>query len=271
MSDLSVTRLTGAVGAEISGVDLNRISDSQFETLCDTLFRRGVVILRDQDISPEAHIALAERFGEIDVNRFFTPVAAHLMIAEVRIRAEQNTVIGGTWHSDHSYDPEPAMASILVARELPPYGGDTLFASMTAACAGLSEGLRDTLSGLSAWHSDGSFARSEFDMGKDAAAFRPPSLHPVLIRHPETGERAVYVNGDFTTRFDGWSEEESRPLLEYLYRAVTQPQYCCRVRWTPGSVGIWDNRTVQHFATADYQGHARLMHRITVKGQALER
>jgi taurine dioxygenase len=142
---------------------------------------------------------------------------------------------------------------------------------MTAACAGLSEGLRDTLSGLSAWHSDGSFARSEFDMGKDAAAFRPPSLHPVLIRHPETGERAVYVNGDFTTRFDGWSDEESRPLLEYLYRAVTQPQYCCRVRWTQGSVVIWDNRTVQHFATADYQGHARLMHRITVKGQALER
>jgi taurine dioxygenase len=269
MSDLTITRLTGAVGAEISGVDLNRISESQFDTLRDTLFDRGVVVLRGQNITPEAHIALAERFGDIDVNRFFTPVATHPVIAEVRTRADQNTVIGGTWHSDHSYDPEPAMASILVARELPPYGGDTLFASMTAACAGLSDGLRAMLGQMNAWHSDGSFAQSGFDMGKDAAAFRPPSLHPVLIRHPDTGAQAVYVNGDFTTHFDGWSKEESRPLLDYLYRTVTQPQYCCRVRWTPGSVGIWDNRTVQHFATADYQGHARLMHRITVKGQAL--
>lgn len=269
MGKATVTRLTGNVGVEISGIDLNRLTDTQFDLLSEAVFDRGVAVMRDQDVSEEAHIALAERFGEIDVNRFFTPVASHPIIAEVRTRPDQNLVIGGTWHSDHSYDPEPAMASILVARELPPYGGDTLFASMTAACAGLSEGLRAMLSSLNAWHSDGSFAGSDLGLGHDETAFRPPSLHPVLIRHPQTGAQAVYVNGDFTTHFDGWTVDESRPLLNYLYQAVTQPQFCCRVKWAPGSVGIWDNRTVQHFATADYQGHARLMHRITVKGQAL--
>jgi taurine dioxygenase len=264
---VKITRMTGNVGAEMSGLDLNHLTEDQFASLRDTLFRRGVVVLRDQNITPEAHIALAQRFGNIDVNRFFTPVATHPNIAEVRTRPDQKRVIGGTWHSDHSYDPEPAMLSILAARELPPYGGDTLFASMTAAYAGLSRGLQDMLSGLSAWHSDASFSGSKLGLGGDKAAFRDASLHPVIIRHPDTGEQAVYVNGDFTTHFDGWSVEESRPLLEYLYRAVTAPQYCCRLHWTPGSVGLWDNRAVQHFATADYQGHGRLMHRITVKGQ----
>ena len=267
---MQITKLTGRCGAEITGLDLNTLDQPGFDTLQAALFDHGVIAIRDQSLTAEAHIALAERFGDIDINRFFTPVASHPMIAEVRTRADQADVIGGTWHTDHSYDPCPAMISILAARTLPPYGGDTLFASMTAACAALSDGLRATLGGMSAWHSDGSFAGSKLVDDPEAGAFRDPSLHPVLIRHPQSGAVALYVNGDFTTHFDGWTAQESAPLLAHLYAFATQPQFTCRLRWRPGTVAIWDNRLVQHFATADYAGHDRLMHRITVQGHPLE-
>lgn len=271
MSDVDVRRMSGHCGAEIFGIDLNTLDDSGFDVIRDALFDAGVVVLRDQALEPPAHIALAERFGKIDVNRFFTPVADWPIIAEVRTRADQAQVIGGTWHTDHSYDPAPAMCSILVARDLPPAGGDTHFASMTAVAQALSPGLRATLETLDAWHSDASFTNGQLNIDPESEAFRAPSLHPVLIRHPHTGAQALYVNGDFTTHFDGWTREESAPLLAYLYHFATQPIFTCRIRWTPGSVAIWDNRLVQHYATADYPGHARLMHRITVEGQALGR
>lgn len=265
----TIEKLTGQCGARLRGVDLNTVTDADFEALQSALFSHGVVVLPDQSLTELGHIALAERFGPIDINRFFTPLTGHPMIAEVRTRPEDKLVIGGTWHTDHSYDPAPAMCSILVARDLPPYGGDTQFASMTAACAALSPGLREMLGQMTAWHSDVSFKNSELEMEQDAAAYRGAVPHPVLIRHPATGEQAVYVNGDFTTHFVDWSREESASLLDYLYRFVTGPQFTARVAWEPGMVVIWDNRLVQHFATADYQGHTRLMHRITVKGVPL--
>lgn len=270
MFKMKVTKVSGQVGAKISDVRLGALTDVEFDAIRSALFDHGVVFFWDQTVSPTDHIALAKRFGEIDVNRFFTPVDGFPEIAEVRTNPDQGKVIGGTWHSDHSYDERPAMASILVARELPPFGGDTLFASQVAAAKHLSSGLRDTLQGLNAIHSDDSFSQSIIDsIGTDA--FKGEISHPAIIRHPQTGQEALFVNGDFTVRFDGWTVEESRPLLDYLYRYCTQPAFSCRFRWKPGSVAIWDNRLVQHFATADYQGHARLMHRITVKGQALTR
>lgn len=269
--DVTIRKLSGHCGAEISGLDLNRLTDAGFRALRQALNDHGVVVLRDQNIAPEAHIDLAERFGEIVVNRFFTPVREWPRIAEVRTTPDQTRVIGGTWHTDHSYDPAPAKISILVAQELPPHGGDTHFASMTAAAACLSDGLRATLREMSAWHSDQTFAGSNVVKGFDDTAFRGGSQHPVLIRHPDSGAEALYVNGDFTTHFDGWSEAESQPLLDYLYRFATQPIFTCRVQWTPGAVVLWDNRLVQHYATADYPGHSRLMHRITVEGEPLGR
>jgi taurine dioxygenase len=161
------------------------------------------------------------------------------------------------------------MCSILAARELPPFGGDTLFASMNAAYAGLSDGLKSTLRTLRAVHSDGSFAASNVGIDADTSAFREPTQHPVVIAHPTTGAPCLYVNGDFTTQFDGWTLAESAPLLAYLYTHATRPEYSCRLRWEQGSVAIWDNRLVQHFACADYAGHGRLMHRITVEGVGL--
>ncbi len=266
----NITKLSGHLGARMTGCTLRDASVRDLDAVRDTLFVSGVVVLPDQHLSPEDQIRLAEHFGEIDINRFFTPVADYPMIAEVRTQPEQSGVIGGTWHTDHSYDAAPAMCSILSARELPPAGGDTHFASMTAAYEALSPGLQETLCGLKAEHSDGSFANSNLGLGQDPNAFRTPVVHPAIIRHPVTGAPCVYVNGDFTTRFDGWSVEESAPLLEYLYRFVTQPIFTARVAWEKGMVAIWDNRLVQHYATADYPGHARLMHRITVKGVPLE-
>lgn len=265
-----ITKLSGHLGARLEGEKLAKTDASTLDGVRDALFRYGVVVLPDQHLSPEDHIRLAEHFGIIDINRFFTPVASHPMIAEVRTSPEQSAVIGGTWHTDHSYDAAPAMCSILSAQDLPPVGGDTHFASMTAAFHALSDGLKQTLCGLRAEHSDGSFAGSGLGLGEDPEAFRAPVLHPVIIRHPVTGAPCVYVNGDFTTRFEGWSVEESASLLSYLYRFVTQPIFTARVVWEPGMVAIWDNRLVQHYASADYAGHARLMHRITVEGVALE-
>ncbi len=268
---LDIRPLSGHCGADLRGIDLTRVTDAEFDQITSALHTYGVIAIRDQSLSPESHIALAQRFGDIVVNRFFTPVAEWPMIAEVRTTPGQTRVIGGTWHTDHSYDPAPAKVSILAARELPDFGGDTHFASMTAAAAALSAGLHATLSELDARHSDSSFAGSKVVDGFDDSALQGESVHPVLIRHPESGAQALYVNGDFTTRFDGWTEAESAPLLAYLYRFATQPVFTCRVRWTPGTVTIWDNRLVQHYATADYAGQTRLMHRITIQGEPLGR
>ena len=267
-----ITKMSGYLGARLTGVSLKEASVTALDAVRDALFEHGVVVLPDQHLDPMDHIRLAEHFGKIDVNRFFTPVVAYPMIAEVRTKPEQTAVIGGTWHTDHSYDAAPAMCSILSARELPPAGGDTHFASMTAAFHALSAGLQETLRGLRAEHSDGSFAGSQLGLGlgDNPEAFQGSAVHPVVIKHPVTGAPCVYVNGDFTTRFEGWSAQESASLLDYLYRFATQPIFTARVVWEPGMVGIWDNRLVQHYATADYPGHGRLMHRITVQGVALE-
>lgn len=269
MAKWAIRKLSGHCGAVLTGGSLNTADTAGLDVVRDALFAHGVVVMPEQYLTPEAHIRLAEAFGPIDVNRFFTPVAEFPVIAEVRTSAAQTAVIGGTWHTDHSYDPAPAMCSVLSARELPPFGGDTHFASMTAAYQSLSPGLQAMLSGLKAWHSDGSFADSKLGLNENASAFRDPALHPVVVAHPHTGAPCLYVNGDFTTHFERWSKAESAPLLSYLYTQATQPVFTCRVQWQPGMVAIWDNRLVQHYATADYAGHARLMHRITVAGVPL--
>ena len=269
MGSWKIKKMSGHCGARLEGVSLVNASKSDLEELQSALFEYGVIVLPDQNLTPENHINLAEFFGPIDVNRFFTPVASHPMIAEVRTSAGQSAVLGGTWHTDHSYDAAPAMCSILSAQQLPPYGGDTHFASMTAAYEALSPGLKKILTSLRAWHSDSSFSESNVGLESNLDAFRNPVLHPVIIKHPVTNEPCVYVNGDFTTHFENWSREESSALLSYLYTFVTQPIFTARVVWEPGMVAIWDNRLVQHYATADYAGNTRLMHRITIEGSKL--
>ena len=275
---IEVRPLSAALGAEIGGVDIARSpDDAQFAEIRRAYREFGVIFFRDQTLTPEQHIAFARRWGEINVNRFFAPVDGYPMIAEVRKEAHHKDNIGGEWHTDHSYDAVPAMGSILYAIEAPEVGGDTLFASMYSAYETLSEGLKTTLDGLEAWHS----SRHAFGVVPDpeesdfAGRVGNPelatqdALHPVVIRHLESGRKALYVNPGFTVRFDGWSVDESKPLLEYLYRHAVRPEFTGRFRWRRGSVAFWDNRATWHFALNDYGGHRRLMHRITVEGVPL--
>lgn len=271
MPQLQLKKLSGYVGAEISGIKLATIDDGTFTDIQNALFEHGVIFFRDQFLTPEQHIEFAERWGSIDVSRFFNAVEGYPQIAEVLTKPDQKIVVGGHWHTDQSFDPAPAMASILSAQELPEFGGDTLFASMSAAYDHLSEGMKTTLEGLNAWHSDASFglAAQVLEEHFSDSGITQPNLHPVIIRHPTTGQKAIYVNDAFTTHFENWTVEESKPLLKYLYQYVVQPTFCCRFTWSPGTVAIWENRLVQHFAAADYQGQRRLMHRITVEGVVL--
>ena len=274
---IRVQPVAGAVGAEILGVDLSEpLDEAAVGQIRATLFDRGVVFFRDQHITPEQHIAFAERFAPINVNRFFAHAEGYPAIAEVRKEPGQKKNIGGGWHTDHSYDHVPALGSILLARELPPLGGDTMFASMYAAYDALSDGLKQTLEGLRAVHSSehvfGTTAKREQQEDgrlRNAHLATQNAVHPVVIRHPGSGREALYVNPGFTLRFDGWTEEESRPLLDYLYRHAARPEFQCRFRWEEGSIAFWDNRATWHYALNDYQGERRLLHRITLEGQPL--
>ena len=276
-SRIQVLPIAGAVGAEISGADLSRpFPGGQLAEIRQALGDRGVIFFRDQTLSPAQHVAFAKNFGPIAVNRFFRAVEGWPMIAEVRKEPEQKANIGGGWHTDHSYDAEPALGSVLYAREVPEYGGDTVFSSMYAAYESLSDGLKATLANLRAVHSSRHVfgAQSGRPAEMQDRILNPElatqdAVHPVVIRHPDTGRRALYVNPGFTLRFEGWSDEESRPLLEYLYSQATRPEFTCRFRWQPGSIAFWDNRSTWHLAVNDYHGQRRLMHRITVGGVAL--
>ena len=277
---ISVTPTSSGVGAEIGGVDIaSGISDEQFLDIREAYGEYGVIFLRDQDITPEQHIAFAKRWGPININRFFKAVEGYPQIAELRKEPEQTANIGGMWHTDHSYDQVPAMGSILCARELPSSGGDTLFASMYAAHDALSDGLRNTLSTMRAVHSsEHVFGKASYTansagdfagrVGNPDAATQS-ATHPVIIRHPLSGRPALYVNGNFTVRFEGWSAEESQPLINYLAEHASRDDYTCRFKWRDGSMAIWHNRATQHRAMNDYHGERRLMHRITLDGEEL--
>ena len=275
---IRVMPLSAHLGAEIGGVDLTApVSDQAMTEIRHAFGEYGVVFFRDQPLTPEQHLAFAERFAPIDINRFFATVPGYPMIAEVRKEPEQQRNIGGGWHTDHSYDEAPALGSMLYAREVPQTGGDTLFASMYAAYDALSDGLKAMLEGLRACHS------SRHVFGAEAVARRgdlngrignpelatQDAVHPVVIRHPQTGRKALYVNPGFTLRFAGWTDEESRPLLDYLYRHAVRPEFTCRFRWREGSLALWDNRSTWHFAVNDYHGERRLLHRITIQGTPL--
>ena len=266
----------GAVGAEVSNIDLNYLDDETFAELREAYARHSVLFFHGQQLTPEAHINFAQRWGVINVNRFFTPVENYPQIAEVRKEPEQKFNIGGGWHTDHSYDQIPALGSLLYAKEVPLIGGDTLFASCAAAFDTLSEGIKTTLRSLRAVHSCrhvfGKTAPIPDDMSglfANADQATQDAEHPVVIRHPLSGREVLYVNPGFTTHFVGWTVQESEPLLEYLYRHIGRPEHTCRFHWQAGSLAFWDNRATWHLAVNDYHGERRLMHRITVEGESL--
>jgi len=268
----------GGCGVEVRGVQLAHLGDDDFVRLREAFVRYGVLFFREQTFAPDDHLTFARRFGPIVVNKFFPESEFDCEIAEVRKNADQKMNIGGGWHADHSYDPEPALGSILVARELPRQGGDTLFAQAADAYEALSDGLKTTLRTLRAVHSnrhiygeDGFYRKTDLAEQLGGMDRVGDATHPIVIAHPESGRPVLYVNPGHTTQIEGWTVPESRALLDFLFDHVSgeASSFTTRFEWEPGSIAVWDNRQTWHLALNDYQGEARLMHRITLAGSPL--
>jgi taurine dioxygenase len=271
--NLEVRKLAGALGAEIRGIDLARDLDAaNTRKLRDIWLEHGVVFFRDQELPPARFLEFAQKIGEVIEYPFVNGIEGFpLIIPVVKLEHERNN-FGGIWHSDTAYLEHPPMASMLVAREVPPFGGDTLFASQYAAYEALSPGMKQMLGGLYAVNSSSKaeVTRTREDRiaerGTEQAKKPLEAEHPVIRTHPETGRKALYVNFGHTVRFRDMSEEESAPLLNYLFAHQVRPEFTCRFSWQPGSVALWDNRCTQHNPVNDYHGYRRVMHRITLKG-----
>ena len=231
-----------------------------------------MLFFRDQDLTPAALLAAARQFGTPIEYPFVKGIGGYPKVIEVSKLEHERVNFGGVWHSDTTYLEAPPMGTLLLARLVPPTGGDTLFANMYLACESLSDGLRAVLDRLTAISSsvkaDASRTREDRvrSAPKDDAARVLEAEHPVLRTHPETGRKALYVNVAHTVRFGGMTEAESAPLLSYLFQHQIKPEFTCRFRWRPGSLAFWDNRAAQHNAINDYPGHRRIMHRITLAG-----
>ena len=269
---LTVTPSAGAAGAEIGGVDLaGELDEDVLAQIRQTWLDHGVVFFRDQDLTPERFLAFARRIGEPAEYPFVPGIEGHPEIIAVTKLPHETVNFGGIWHSDTAYLDEPPMATMLLAREVPPAGGDTLFASQYAAYLALSPAMQELLAPLRAVNSSAlaDVSKTREDRRRDAGDVDDrvyEAVHPVVRTHPETGRKALYVNVAHTARFDGMTEEESRPLLQFLFHHQVRPEFTCRFRWEVGSLAMWDNRCVQHNPVNDYHGHRRVMHRITLQG-----
>jgi taurine dioxygenase len=271
---LQITPLTPAIGAVIGGVDLaGPVSDDTVGDIRQALLKHQVIFFEDQDLSPSAQRDFAARFGELHVHPLY---ARDEGLPEIMVIDNHpgNPTDNDTWHTDVTFLETPAMGCLLYAQQLPSQGGDTLWASMTAAYRALSTPMQRFLEGLQAVHSfahafSGSHAADEAGRARFEEAVRkhPPVLHPVIRTHPETGEPGLFVNQGFTQRIKGLRYEESRALLDFLFRHVQRPEFTVRWRWTPGSLAFWDNRCTQHCAVDDYLPERRVMRRATVLGE----
>ena len=272
---IEIKPLTGAIGAELLGPDLSKkLSPELIQEIRNNLLKYGVIFFRDQDLTPEQHLNFSKMFGSLVINPVYGSVDGYPEIMPVIKDVEDKYNIGDTWHSDMSFMPEPPLGSILYAKEIPQVGGNTLWTNMYMAYEFLPDSLRSALDGLKAIHSD-SFLTSrieERNAGRSTKLVADPSrhelrsVHPVVRTHDETKKKALYVNYPFTFSFEGMSREESLPLLNQLYAHATKPEFSCRFRWKKGSIAFWDNRCTMHYACNDYQGHRRVMNRITIAG-----
>ena len=271
---VKVERIAGALGAEIRGLDLTRGCDAKTAAaIRQALLDHLVIFIRGQDgLPPAKFLAFARHFGKAIEYPFVKGIKDYPEIIEVAKLEHERVNFGGIWHSDTTYLEEPPMGSMLIAREVPPVGGDTLFANMYLAYETLSGGLKRMLDGLVGVSSS---AKADATRTREDRVRKSPggnakkgyiAEHPVVRTHPETGRKALYVNIAHTVRFKDMSEEESAPLLDYLFRHQVLPEFTCRFRWEPGSIAFWDNRAAQHNPINDYHGYRRIMHRITLAG-----
>ena len=258
------TPVSGAIGVEVDGLDLSRsLPDATLGELREALLNHLVLFFRDQTLTPRQFAALAARFGELHVVSFGAP---HPGVPQVMlVSSEENETLrfAGKWHSDVSWDRCPAMGSLLYAVEVPEFGGDTLFSNMYLAYLSLSESMRGVIAGLRALHTASlphEAADRVADLDQDLVS------HPIVRTHPETGDKALFVNEYFTSKIEGMTDAESEPLLKFLCAHAARPDFCCRFQWRAGSLAFWDNRCTQHYATSGYPDVHRLMQRITIVG-----
>jgi len=266
---LTVKPLSGAIGAEIHGIDLCLpVSDETVARIRKIWLEYSVIFFRDQDLPPKNFAAFARRFGEVVDYPFLKGLDESPEVIEVAKLEHERVNFGGLWHTDTAYLKRPPMGTMLVAREVPPYGGDTLFASSYAAYDALSNGMKQLLHPLRAVNSSAKAEKTRTREDRKAGEGRKvlEAEHPVVRTHPETGRKALYVNFGHTLRFVGMSEEESAGLLDYLFEHQSRPEFTCRFRWEPGSIALWDNRCALHNPINDYHGHRRIMHRVTLAG-----
>lgn len=271
---LDVRPIAGALGAEIHGIDLARdLDDSTVAAIRAAWLEHLVVFFRDQSLDTDAFLAFARSIGDPIEYPFVQGLAGYPHVIEVLKLPHESVNFGGIWHSDTTYLERPPMATALIAREVPSFGGDTMWSNMYAAYDGLSPALQALLAPLrgvsSSALADVSKTREDRirDAGDAASATREfVAEHPVVRTHPETGRKALFVNVAHTARFAGMTEVESRPLLQYLFEHSVRPEFTCRFRWEVGSLALWDNRCAMHNPINDYHGHLRRMHRITLAG-----
>ena len=269
---LTIKKLSGGIGAEIGGIDLAHASDAEIAAIRRVWLDHNVVFFRDQDLPPADFLALARRFGTPVEYPFIKGIDGFSEIIPVLKLPDERVNFGGIWHTDTSYLEVPPAATMLVAREVPSHGGDTLFASMYLAYEALSVGMKRLLDGLicisSSAKADVSRTREDRvrDGKRDDAKTLYEAAHPVVRTHPETGRKALYVNVAHALRFVDMTVEESAPLLGFLFDHQIRPEFTCRFQWSAGALAIWDNRCTLHNPINDYHGQLRSMHRITLAG-----
>jgi taurine dioxygenase len=272
-SRIEVRPIAGSIGAEISGVDLSKeLDDDTVAAIRRAWLDHNVVFFRDQDLPPARFLTFARRFGKVIEYPFIKGLEEFPEIIPVIKLEHERTNFGGIWHSDTSYLEEPPMGTMLIARETPPAGGDTMFANTYLAYEALSDGMKGMLHGLiginTSAKADASRTREDRvkQSVREDAKKEYVGEHPVVRTHPETGRKALYVNVGHTLRFKDWTVEESTPILEFLFQHQTKPEFTCRFGWKPGSLAFWDNRCALHNPVNDYHGYRRVMHRITLAG-----
>jgi taurine dioxygenase len=261
-----IERLTPAIGAEISGVDLGHITPGLVDEVREALLEHKVVFFREQQITREQHIDFARQFGSLEIHPATPkdqPQPEVLQIAHgPDSRGAENF-----WHSDVTWREQPSLGSILRAIEIPSVGGDTLFSNMSLAYDRLPDATKERIENLVAVHDIARvFAKRLNKKPEELHEKYPPMEHPVVRTHPETKQRAVYVNGAFTSHIQGMDAQESRLLLDELFMSAWNPEVQCRFKWRVGSIAFWDNRSSQHFAASDYFPASRVMERVTVAG-----
>lgn len=271
---LELRPLSGALGAEVIGLDLSGpLTDDQVKLIRVALVQHHVLAFRGQAMTPEQQMAFGRRFGDLDTHPFVEGSRDHPEVLDIVTEPNDRMNFGGGWHTDVTFLPEPDLGSILYAIEVPPVGGDTLFANQHLAYEALSDTMKSMLHGLTAIHTaamqyspGGLSTRSNAMETKNAERAADTVEHPVVRTHPESGRKSLYVNRAFTARIRGLRHEESQAMLDFLCDHAVKEAFTCRLSWQPGTLAMWDNRSVQHYALHDYTGHRRVMRRITVKG-----